>query len=300
MKILVTGSSGFIGRNLIDVLESRGDAVTRLIRSKNGAKPGSAYWNPECSDMELETLEDYDAVVHLAGESIAGRWTKEKKEKIENSRVKGTKLIAGSLAKLDNKPGVLIAASAIGIYGDRGDEILNESSSSGSGFLADVALRWEEALEPAAKAGIRVVKLRIGMVLGKDGGALGKMLLPFKIGMGGVIGSGNQYWSWISIYDLIGIILYAIQNKKLNGPINAITPKPVTNREFTKTLGKVLGRPTIFPLPAFVARGIMGEMARETMLASTRVVPEKLTAAGYTFSYPELENALTHILGANE
>ncbi len=300
MKILVTGSSGFIGRNLIDVLESRGDAVTRLIRSKNGAKPGSAYWNPECSDMELETLEDYDAVVHLAGESIAGRWTKEKKEKIENSRVKGTKLIAGSLAKLDNKPGVLIAASAIGIYGDRGDEILNESSSSGSGFLADVALRWEEALEPAAKAGIRVVKLRIGMVLGKDGGALGKMLLPFKIGMGGVIGSGNQYWSWISIYDLIGIILYAIQNKKLNGPINAITPKPVTNREFTKTLGRVLGRPTIFPLPAFVARGIMGEMARETMLASTRVVPEKLTAAGYTFSYPELENALTHILGANE
>ena len=300
MKILVTGSSGFIGRNLIDVLESRGDAVTRLIRSKNGAKPGSAYWNPECSDMELETLEDYDAVVHLAGESIAGRWTKEKKEKIEDSRVKGTKLIAGSLAKLDNKPGVLIAASAIGIYGDRGDEILNESSSSGSGFLADVALRWEEALEPAAKAGIRVVKLRIGMVLGKDGGALGKMLLPFKIGMGGVIGSGNQYWSWISIYDLIGIILYAIQNKKLNGPINAITPKPVTNREFTKTLGRVLGRPTIFPLPAFVARGIMGEMARETMLASTRVVPEKLTAAGYTFSYPELENALTHILGANE
>ncbi len=300
MKILVTGSNGFVGGNLIDVLESRGHDVTRLIRSNNGTEPGCAYWNPGSSEIELEKLEGHDAVVHLAGESIAGRWTEEKKEKIEKSRVQGTKLLAQSLAKLNNKPEVLNSASAVGIYGDRGGEVLTEISSAGQGFLADVAVKWENATKDAANAEIRVVHLRIGLVLGKGGGALEKMLLPFKLGVGGVIGSGNQYWSWISIDDLLEIILYSINNKIIKGPVNTTTPIPVTNREFTKTLGRVLGRPTILPLPAFVARGIMGEMAQETMLASTRVIPEKLTSAGFIFRYPEIENALMHIIGANK
>ena len=240
-----------------------------------------------------------DAVVHLAGESIAGRWTDHKKSKIESSRVQGTKLLSESLAKLKKKPEVLIAASAIGYYGDRGDEILTEESARGRGFLADVGAQWEKATEAANEAKIRVCNIRIGLVLGIDGGALQKMLLPFKLGIGGKIGDGKQYWSWIAIDDLVKIIYFLLCKEDINGPVNAVAPNPVTNSEFTYALGRVLNRPTLLPLPGFVARGLLGQMADETILSSTRVEPQKLLDAGYNFKYLELEQALASILGTN-
>lgn len=295
-NILITGAAGFVGTHLTEYLVSKGYNVLILSRSAKSTKGNVAYWNPERGEIDIEALKDLDAVVHLAGENIAGRWTDQKKAKIESSRVLGTRLLSESLAALSKKPEVLIAASAVGIYGNRGDEVLTEASSHGRGFLADVGIKWEDATKAAKEAGIRVCNLRIGLVLGKDGGALEKMLMPFKLGLGGRIGDGKQYWSWIAIDDLIRIIYYLLNNKDLEGPLNAVSPNPITNNEFTSALGRTLNRPTIFPLPGFVAKGLLGEMADETMLSSTRVLPQKLLDIGFKFKYTDLNNALSGIL----
>ncbi len=296
MKILVTGSTGLLGSELVPLLLEKGNSVTRVTRSRSGSSEDTAYWDPSRGEIESDKLEGHDAVVHLAGENVAGRWTEEKKTEIESSRVIGTGLLAESLAGLDSRPGVIVAASGIGYYGDRGDQVLTEDSGPGEGFLAEVCVKWEDALEPACKAGIRVVNVRIGMVLSSEGGGLEKMLLPFKLGLGGRLGSGEQYWSWISIDDVVGAIYHSIITESLSGPVNLVAPNPVTNKEFTETLGSVLGRPTVLPLPSFAARGIFGEMADELMLASTRVKPKKLLESGYEFRYPDLTGALKHLL----
>ena len=236
--------------------------------------------------------------MHLAGENIAvRRWTPAQKARIRDSRVQGTRLLAQSLARLQQPPTVMVCASAIGFYGDRGEELLTEGSAPGSGFLTDTCRAWEAAAQPASEKDIRVVNLRLGVVLSPGGGALAKMLLPFRLGVGGKIGSGRQYMSWIEIDDVVGVIHYALTTDELRGPVNAVAPNPVTNREFTKTLGRVLSRPTIFPMPAFAARLAFGEMADELLLASTRVKPARLQNSGYYFRHPRLEDALRHLLG---
>ena len=295
MKVLVTGSTGFIGSALVSALTAAGHQVTRLVRKLAGA--GEVRWDPAAGAIDTGGLEGHDAVVHLAGENIAGRWTAAKKQRIRESRVNGTRLLAEALAKLSRRPRALVCASAIGYYGDRGEEKLREGSPPGKGFLAEACVAWEAAAKPAADAGLRVVHLRIGVVLHPKGGALKQMLLPFKLGLGGVIGSGRQYMSWIALDDLIGIFQHALANDSLRGPANAVAPNPATNREFTKSLGQVLSRPTIFPMPAFAARLAFGEMADELLLASTRVEPARLAASGYSFAYPQLEAALRHLLG---
>jgi len=300
MNVLISGSTGLVGSALTKQLISSGDSVYRLVRSREAADKRTVYWNANAGELsmtDLEAIGGLDAVVHLAGESIAaGRWTPQQKAKIRDSRVIGTILLSKSLAALNNPPKVFVCASAIGIYGDRGDELLTEESKSGTGFLADVCREWEIAAEPAEQRGIRVVKLRFGMILSGEGGALGKMLTPFRMGVGGVIGGGNQYMSWIAADDVIGAIRYSIANQNLKGPVNTVSPNPVTNREFTKTLGKVLGRPTIFPMPEFAARLAFGQMADELLLASQRVEPARLKTAGYSFKFPELEGALRSVL----
>jgi len=242
-------------------------------------------------------LNGFDAVVHLAGENIAGRWSQAKKAAIRDSRIKGTRLLAETLTRANQPPRVMVSASAIGFYGDRGDVILDEKATMGSGFLADVCKEWEDATKPASDAGIRVVNLRIGVVLTPAGGALAKMLTPFKLGVGGIMGSGKQYWSWVAIDDVVGAIGHALTTESLFGPVNAVAPEAATNHDLTKTLGKVLSRPTIFPMPAFAARLALGEMADALLLSSARVSPMKLIESGYTFKYPSLESALRHVLG---
>jgi uncharacterized protein (TIGR01777 family) len=243
-------------------------------------------------------LEGLDAVVHLAGENIAdGRWTDEKKRRIRESRVQGTRALCEALAQLENKPKVLVCASAIGYYGDRGETLVDENSSAGGGFLSDVCQEWEQATEPARKAGIRVVNLRIGVVLSPKGGALAKMLLPFQMGAGGNLGSGKQYMSFVALDDVVGAIYHALTTESLSGPVNAVAPNPVRNSEFTKALGKVLHRPTIAPVPAFGARLLFGEMADALLLSSTRVAPTRLLESGYKFQCPDIDSALRHVLG---
>ncbi len=294
MKVLVTGSTGFIGSALVAALTAAGHQVTRLVRRPAGA--GEVRWDIEAGTIDAGGLEGHDAVVHLAGENIAGRWSAAKKQRIRDSRVNGTRLLAEALAKLSRRPRTLICASAIGYYGNRGDEKLRENSPPGRGFLAESCVAWEAAAKPAADASLRVVHLRIGVVLHPAGGALKQMLLPFKLGLGGVVGSGQQYMSWIALDDLIGIFQHALANDSLRGPANSVAPNPVTNREFTKTLGNVLSRPTIFPMPAFAARLAFGEMADELLLSSTRVEPVRLSASGFRFAHPQLEPALRHLL----
>jgi hypothetical protein len=297
MRILLTGSSGLIGHALLTFLAADGHKVVPLTRSRTHSDGRQILWDPSAGTINADDLGGFDAAVHLAGESIVGRWTPEKKARILESRVKGTRLLCESLAHLRNRPLVLVSASAIGFYGDRGDKLLNEESSAGSLFLSKVAKAWEAATEPARRNGIRVVNLRIGFVLSPAGGGLAAMLLPFKLGMGGRVGSGRQYLSWIAIDDVVGAISHAILSDALRGPVNAVAPHPVTNQEFTKTLGRVLWRPTIFPLPAFAAHMVMGEMADELLLASTRVEPKRLLASGYEFRFPQLQGALRHVLG---
>jgi len=295
MKVLVTGASGLVGSALIESLEANGHETAPLPRTR--VANGSPYWDPESGVMDLAGVSDIAAVVHLAGENIAsGRWNDRKKARILDSRVKGTKLLSEFFAASKSKPQVIVSASAIGFYGDRGEELLDETSALGGGFLADVVKQWEAATVPAVDAGIRVVNARFGMVLSVAGGALKKMLLPFRMGLGGVIGSGKQYMSWVSIEDLTGMIQYAIANDSLRGPVNFVSPHPVTNHEFTKTLGRAVHRPTVFPMPAFMARLAFGEMADELLLASARVVPGKLLDSGYKFRHPGLRDALEHLL----
>ena len=302
MKVIVTGSTGLVGRALIRSLLADGHEVTRLVRgdAQGFRAPGTAavHWDPERGEIDAGALEGHDAAVHLAGEPVAeGRWDDEKKRRIRESRVQGTTLLAGALAGLRAKPKVLVSASATGFYGDRGAEILREESASGDDFLSEVCREWEKATLQASQAGIRVVHLRIGVVLSGEGGALQKMLTPFKLGVGGKLGSGSQYMNWITLEDLTGVIRRAVEDESLRGPVNAVAPQQVTNEEFTKALGGVLGRPTIFAVPAFAARLAFGEVADALLMASTRVEPARLKEAGYQFKHPEIEGALRSVLG---
>ena len=254
MKILVSGTTGLIGTALVPFLTTGGHSVVRLIRSQPRPGQAAVHWDTAAGSIDSSALEGLDAVVHLAGENIAARrWTPAQKARIRDSRVQGTRLLAQSLARLQQPPKVMVCASAIGFYGDRGTEVLTEESAPGSGFLTDTCLAWGAAAQPASGKGVRVVNLRLGVVLSPGGGALAKMLFPFRLGVGGKIGSGRQYMSWIGIDDVVGVIHYALTTDELRGPINAVAPNPVTNREFTKTMGRVLSRPTIFPMPAFAA-----------------------------------------------
>lgn len=296
MLIAVSGSSGLVGSTLLPFLTTGGHRVTRLVRRP--ASGDEVAWDIAQGVKDLSRLEGVDAVVHLAGENIAAaRWTAARKEEIRRSRVEGTRRLCESLARLSRRPKALVSASAIGFYGNRGDEILREDSAPGSDFLAQVCREWEAATEPASRAGIRAVQLRFGMILSPAGGALKKMLLPFKLGAGGRIGSGRQFMSWIGIDDAVGAIHHAIVTESLQGPVNAVSPTPVTNTEYTRTLARVLSRPAIAPMPAFAARLAFGEMADALLLASQRVLPTRLQTTGYRFRYPELEGALRHLLG---
>ena len=272
--------------------------IIKLTRPGAPGGPDRIVWDPAAKRLDADQLEGFDVVVHLAGENIAGgRWSQARKKRIRDSRVDGTALLTNSLKGLKKPPRVFVMASATGYYGSRGDEKLPESSTPGSGLLADVTREWEGAADVLDSTGTRVLKLRIGVVLASTGGALSKMLLPFKLGLGGKFGSGRQYMSWIAMDDLIGIIHHVIANDSISGPVNAVSPTPVTNHEFTKTLGRVLRRPTIAALPSFVLRLAVGEMADEMLLLSARVIPRKLTESGYKFLYPDLERALRFVLG---
>jgi uncharacterized protein (TIGR01777 family) len=297
MKLILTGSSGLVGVALTDALRLRGDDVVRLVRQVNTPARDEVPWDADHSLSNLSHLEQAEAVVHLAGESIAaGRWTSAKKDRILSSRVNSTHTLAGALTKLKRPPRVLVCASAIGYYGSRGNETLTETSAAGQGFLADVCRAWEAAADAARQHGIRVVHLRFGMILSTQGGALTKILTPFRLGAGGPIGKGRQFWSWVTLGDVVRVILFAVERTQLVGPVNVVSPNPVTNQEFTKTLGRVLHRPTVMPMPAFAARLALGEMADELLLASTRVLPAALTAAGFQFQHPQLEGAFHALL----
>src|SRR6266446_3613537 len=287
MKVSIAGSSGLIGSALIPSLQAEGAEVTRLVRS--APKPGEVEWHPNQDTMEPARLEGFEAVINLAGENVAaGRWTEDQKRKIHDSRVNGTHLLSEAMAKLAKRPRVFLCASATGFYGDRDDEVLDEHSDSGGGFLAGVCREWEQATEPAANAGVRVVNLRFGVILSRDGGMLAKLLTPFKMGMGGKVGSGKQFISWVAIDDVVTTIKLALNDETFRGPVNVVSPNPVTNEAFTKTLGHVLSRPTVMTMPAFAARLAFGEMADEMLLVSQQVVPKKLESAGYEFKYSNL------------
>jgi uncharacterized protein len=297
--IVVTGAGGLIGTALIrHLMPDRDHRITRLVRHPAG--PGEVTWDPVKGRLDPAALEGIDAVVHLAGENVGSRWTAARKRRIRQSRVDGTRLLAETIARLRRPPKVLISASAVGIYGSRGNDTLTEASGLGgsdSGFLSSVCREWEAAADPARAAGVRVVHPRFGVVLSPAGGALKMMLLPFRLGLGGPIGPGTQWLSWISIDDAVGVIHHGLKTDRLRGPVNATTPNPVTNHEFTRTLGRVLRRPTSFRVPAAALRLALGEMAEETLLASARVLPAELLRSGYPFRHVDLEGALRHVLG---
>lgn len=297
MRVLISGSTGLIGRKLTADLSAAGDTVVRLVRRASGSDDAIS-WNPETGEVDSSHLEGFDAVVHLAGESIAnGRWTPAKKRRIRDSRVVGTRHLAEVLAKLSRPPQVFVGASAIGIYGNRGDEVLDESSPPGSGFLADVCQEWEDAARPLSAADIRLALVRTGVVLDGKGGALAQMKLPFLLGLGGRLGDGRQYMSWISLEDIVGAFRHAMTNREVTGPINGVAPAPVTNAEFTRALGKALHRPTLFPVPRIGARILLGEMSDALLFASQRVSPTRLLATGYRFRHADLASALSEALG---
>jgi len=299
-RVLISGACGLIGSELSAAFDAQGVQVVRLVRGHSRSAAEIA-WDPMAKEpgagLPASMASGFDAVVHLAGESIVGRWTEAKMRAIRESRVHGTRNLATGLAWTESKPKVFVCGSAVGFYGDRGEEVLTEQSSSGGGFLAEVCREWEEASRTAADAGIRTVNLRTGLVLSAKGGALGKMLMPFKLGLGGRIGSGKQWWSWIHINDMVGGILHAISTETVTGPVNMVAPVAVRNAEFTKALASVLGRPAIFPVPGF-ALGIAFEKmaADELFLASQHVTPEKLTASGYRFQFGELRAALENLV----
>ncbi|HTV01192.1 MAG TPA: TIGR01777 family oxidoreductase [Luteitalea sp.] len=297
MRIAITGASGLVGSALAPHLESRGHEVIRLQRAgrpgRGGKDAGAHTWSPERGLEHPERLGTIDALVHLAGESVAGaRWSPTVKARIRDSRVGPTRALAQSLATLAQLPHVMVSASAIGYYGDRGNEPLTEQSPPGNGFLADVCRDWERATEPASAAGVRVATTRFGIILDAHGGALGKMRLPFSLGLGGRLGSGEQIYSWVAIADVVGALTHAVERDALRGPVNVTAPHPVSNAEFTRTLGRVLHRPAVIPVPAFALRAAVGELADAELLSSKRVLPAALEAADYQFAHPQLEGAL--------
>ena len=295
-RVLITGASGLIGSALGPALEAGGATVVRLGR-RAGPEPSTLVWNPAAGEIPRARLEGLEAVVHLAGESIAGgRWSAVRKASLLDSRVRGTRLLSEALAALERPPGVLISASAIGFYGDRGGEVLDEASAPGSGFLAGLARAWEGSTAAAEVRGIRVVRLRIAPVLAPRGGMLERLRIPFGLGLGGVLGSGRQWMSWITIDDLVAAIFHVLGHAELNGAVNAAAPGAVSNLEFTRSLGRVLGRPAFMRVPAAVLRLAVGELADEALLASVRVEPRQLIESGFKFGYPALDPALRHVL----
>ena len=301
MRVLVTGATGFVGQRLCEALSSRGDTVIALSRDADAAKQKvpaieAAYsWNPNSEPAPAESLAGVDAVVHLAGEAVVGRWTETKKNAIRDSRVNGTRNLVAGIARADSKPPVMVSASAVGFYGDRGDEELTEQSAPGDDFLADTSVAWEEEARKVEPLGVRLALVRIGVVLGPGGGALGAMLTPFKLGVGGPLGSGRQWWSWIHRDDLVGLILHLIDSD-LSGAFNGTAPTPSRQKDFAKTLGRVLRRPAFMPLPAFQLKILMGGFATE-LLSSKKVLPQATVESGYQFQHPELEAALRNVLG---
>ena len=297
MKLAVTGASGLIGSALVPYLAEVGHETIRVVR-RPPRRDDEIRWDPAGGEIDGEGLEGVEGVVHLSGENVAsGRWTEARKARLRESRIGSTRLLARTLASLRRPPKVLVSASAIGYYGSQGDRWLTESSPADDGFLGRLSVDWEASAAPAAEAGIRVVHPRLGLVLSSTGGALGKMLLPFRAGLGGVVGPGTQYMSWVAMDDVLGALHHALISDALEGPFNVVAPEPVTNREFTKALGRVLGRPTVTPVPAFALRMTLGEMADATLLASARVRPRRLEETGYAFQFPALEGALRHVLG---
>jgi uncharacterized protein len=295
LRVLVSGVSGPIGAALLPSLKASGYQVTRLVRGP-AAGDTDIHWDP-AQPVAPELVSGFDVVIHLAGETIVGRWTDAKRARIRDSRALGTRHLAQALAQARNRPRVFISGSAIGFYGDRGDEVLREDSAPGLGFLSEVCREWEAASRPASEAGIRTANLRTGLVLSAEGGALAKMLTPFKLGLGGRLGSGRQWWSWIHVQDLVGAMHHILKSDLIEGAVNGVAPRPVTNDEFTKTLGSVLSRPTIFPVPEFALRLVLGrDAAKELLLASQRVEPARLVASGYPFQYTDLRKALQAIL----
>ncbi len=303
LRILISGSSGIIGSSLCSFLRTGGHDVVRLVRDEKLAKQDSQtiFWDPKRGEVDRNSLESFDAVIHLGGANIAHhKWKHAYKEKIKKSRVHSTQVLASLLATLREKPSVFIVASAIGYYGDRSDDVMTEESESGIGFLPELVRAWEESAEPARKAGIRVVHPRIGVVLTPTGAALGSMLPLFRYGLGGIAGNGKQYWSSVSIHDVVGAIHFMLMNETLCGAVNVVLPKPVTNREFTKTLGRVLHRPTLLPMPAPLIKLLLGEMGEALLLESTRVLPEKLLQDGYEFQQKTLADTFRHLLGRTQ
>ncbi len=297
MNVLISGSTGLIGRALVERLAGDGHRVIRLVRQRAAGTEGDAFWDPAEGEIDLSRTGRVDAVVHLAGENIAGgRWTRARKRRIRESRERGTRLLAETIAAMDQKPQVFVSASAIGWYGERGDEVLTEESTPGEGFLAEVGRDWEDATKAAAAAGIRVVNLRLGMVLTPEGGALRKMLLPFRLGLGGPLAGGRQWMSWITLEDAVGAVLHALNEPSLAGPVNAVAPNPVRNREFTRLLAKSVRRPAPWPVPRLAVKALFGEMGEATALASARVEPRALMRSGFAFSQPRLDGALKALL----
>lgn len=296
MKILISGSTGFVGSALVPFLEEHGHSVHRLVRHAPKPGRGDIQWDPEAGTIEKSALEGFDAVIHLSGENIGERWSAEKKRRIRDSRVKTTQLLAESLASLDQPPRVMISASAVGYYGNRGDEVLTEESPPGKMFLSEVCREWEAAAEAAAKAGIRVVNTRMAPVISPNGGVLAEILPLFKKGLGGKIGSGRQYMSWIAMEDMLRAELHILNTESLRGPVIVASPNPVTNEEFTRIMGRVLEKPTTLIAPAFALRLRFGAMADEVLLQSARLSPVKLMASGFEFRYPDLEETLRHLL----
>ncbi len=298
MKILISGASGLVGTHLIPVLEAKGHEIYSLVR-KTPKSANEIQWNAKTgfSEKEQARLEDFDAVVHLAGDNVASEnWSQEKKRRIRESRTTGTRVLVEALKATQNPPKTFVSASASGFYGDRKDEVLTEESPKGAGFLPDVCDEWEKEARKAEEFGARVVNPRIGVVLAKDGGALDKMLTPFKLGVGGVVGSGKQWMPWIALDDLLGVIIFALENESLRGAVNTISPGIVTNEQFTKALGAAVHRPTILPIPEFAIKLLYGEMGETLLLTGQRMIPEKLQEAGFEFQYPKLEDALKHVL----
>jgi uncharacterized protein len=293
-RVLISGASGLVGAALVGWLQETGAEVVRLVRGP-ARNSEQVSWDP-MGELSPGAVSGFEAVIHLAGESIAGRWTAQKKKAIRESRVHGTRTVAAALARAESKPRVFLCASAIGFYGNRGDEILTEQSPGGNGFLVDVSRDWEAMSGMAVEAGIRTVNLRLGLVLSGRGGALAKMLPVFKLGVGGKLGSGKQWWSWIHIDDMVGAVRHIIQTDTVSGPVNFVSPSPVRNEEFTKTLASVLGRPAFFSVPAFAMRLALRDATDELMLASQRVEPAALKASGYTFQYGDLRAALENLI----
>jgi uncharacterized protein (TIGR01777 family) len=296
MRILISGSHGFIGSAVHKSLEQGGDQLLRLIRQTQIAHSDEVFWNLPDNFIDHSKLKNVDAVIHLAGENLFGRWNEKKKQAIHDSRIKSTAFLAQTLAAKEHKPKVLICASAIGYYGDRGELECIETTEAGEGFLTTVCREWEQATALASEAGIRVVNLRFGVVLGKEGGSLAKMLPAFKMGMGGPLGDGQQWVSWVSIDDAVRAVEFSLNNENISGPVNVVSPQPVRNKEFAQAIGHALHRPEVVPVPKRMLKFMLGEMAEETVLASTKVLPHKLQSKGFEFEHPDLDTALAAVL----